>query len=521
MYTVAIVDDEPVVRKGVISLIDWSSLECTVVHEANDGLELIEKLNGENLDIVITDVKMPRMDGMELARYFYENFPLTKIIMLSAYSEFTYAKQSIQYGVVDYIIKSGGVEEIEKAIDKVKHRLKQQEEVDCSWKESNQVSDVLKITFLKSVMDHSVLETDIICSQAKLLDLNFTNYIVLVLELVNYSFNKKLYSFLDMSFKEIPHYIIKLEESYISMILYKQIDTIFEVNQIVETCRTIITTVNEFMKVNLSIGVSGIYSDITYLSEAYNAARKALHIHFLQEEGNVYYTVELQAASQNPILVNDIMQRIVGSIKYEGEEEVLNEVEALFELQKQQSFPVENLKSQGFMLNTLCSKLLLEMKLSNQSFYDNDIQIYNRMTNCRTFIEYKNIICFIVKRTFDRLHENSLNDNKIVLQANEYISKYFTTPICLNDIANYIHITPGYLSRIYKEKTGVTIISVINHYRIELAKKLLLTSNKTIAEIGSEVGLDDTSYFSRFFKKSTGKSPKDFKNAFKQKKFDN
>jgi two-component system, response regulator YesN len=120
MYKVMVVDDEPIVRKGLISFIDWSELECKIVYEASNGIEALNKAAELSPDIIITDIKMPGMSGLELTEKIYKDFPSTKLILLTGYSDFSYAQAAIRYGVVDYVVKASAIENISDAVKKAK-----------------------------------------------------------------------------------------------------------------------------------------------------------------------------------------------------------------------------------------------------------------------------------------------------------------------------------------------------------------------------------------------------------------
>ncbi len=125
MYKVMIVEDEPVIRKGIIDLIDWKGLECKVAADFDNGGDAITYLQRERVDIVITDIKMPVASGLEVAQFASEQCPWVKTIIVTAYSDFDYAKQSIKCGVIDFIVKTDYIEEIPIAVNKAVKAIKE------------------------------------------------------------------------------------------------------------------------------------------------------------------------------------------------------------------------------------------------------------------------------------------------------------------------------------------------------------------------------------------------------------
>ena len=132
MWKVMIADDEVYMLEALEKLINWNNLDCRLIYKANNGEELIEKIKEEVPDIIITDIKMPLVSGMEVAKYIYEHLLPTKVIILTAYADFEYAKLAIEYDVCGYIVKTSAIEELptmlRKAIAKLTHANMPQEE---------------------------------------------------------------------------------------------------------------------------------------------------------------------------------------------------------------------------------------------------------------------------------------------------------------------------------------------------------------------------------------------------------
>lgn len=140
MYKVIAADDEPMVRKALESLIDWKALNCQLEFVAPNGKELIEYAEKNQPDIVVTDIKMPEADGITVAKYFHENYSNTKVILLTAYADFSYAKQAISYNVVEYVSKTGDFDDVVAAVKKSIHQLEQERKNQAMLQNSSQVA---------------------------------------------------------------------------------------------------------------------------------------------------------------------------------------------------------------------------------------------------------------------------------------------------------------------------------------------------------------------------------------------
>jgi two-component system, response regulator YesN len=200
-----VVDDEPIVRKGLISFIDWPQLECKIVYEAANGIEAFNKTAELFPDIIISDIKMPGMNGLELAEKIRQYFPLTKLILLTGYSDFSYAQAAIKHGVVDYVVKASAIENISSAVEKAKKII----DVEKNTK--------LQLQKLQSGIDESLTEAK--ASSAKIQ----INYIVhKAREYIAENYNNKI------SLKNVAD-SVHVNSSYLSRLYSKEMgETIIE-----------------------------------------------------------------------------------------------------------------------------------------------------------------------------------------------------------------------------------------------------------------------------------------------------
>ena len=125
MWKVVAADDEAYIREALKKLINWEEMNCVLIDVVDDGQELINKIEEEEPDIVITDIQMPEVNGMDVCKYLYETYPETQVIILTAYSDFSYAKTAIKYSICDYVLKVSIMDELPDAIEKAIGNLNQ------------------------------------------------------------------------------------------------------------------------------------------------------------------------------------------------------------------------------------------------------------------------------------------------------------------------------------------------------------------------------------------------------------
>ena len=125
MWKVVAADDEAYIREALKKLINWEKMDCVLIDVVDDGQELINKIEEEEPDIVITDIQMPEVNGMDVCKYLYETYPDIQVIILTAYADFSYAKSAIKYSICDYVLKVSIIDELPEAIEKAIENLNQ------------------------------------------------------------------------------------------------------------------------------------------------------------------------------------------------------------------------------------------------------------------------------------------------------------------------------------------------------------------------------------------------------------
>lgn len=244
MYTVLIADDEPIVRKGLVSFIDWSSLECQVIYEASNGIEAMNKIREILPDIIVADIKMPGISGLELAEKVHKDFSLSKIIILTGYTDFSYAQSAIRYGVVDFIVKTSAIENIGCAVEKAKELI-------CKERET-----AMKIKKLETMLNEKqiFLENKFINNNCKSSStINQSNYIIKkVNDYIAKNYNNKI------SLKSTANYI-HINSSYLSRLYKKETgETLTDsINKLkIEHAKELLETTDmKTIKISQSIGI--------------------------------------------------------------------------------------------------------------------------------------------------------------------------------------------------------------------------------------------------------------------------
>lgn len=526
-----VVDDEPVIRKGMITFINWESLGCTIVFEASNGIDAIEyvKLNNP-VDIIITDVIMPGMDGIDLAKYIYENYTNIKIIILTAFADFSYAKLAIKYNVVDFVVKTNPFETIPESILKAQKLIESQKdkEKEIEMLESRINDNLSEIceNFIKDIINGIVINHNVIASKAKVLNMNLDDYFLVVYEINNTSednvdnypeeHNKFIFSiknFLSLAFKDYRHYTTIMNKNLlITIVSFNKYSSSRCLQSLLITCNEILSTAEGFMKFTLNIGISSIHKYIVELPKAYLEAHEALSESFYNDnQVSVYLPKNDMPVSSRAINIYKYTDQIISKIQSGIHSDAISLLLELFREYQNNKEPIENVRVLSMLICSQCFRILANYNLNIQDYTSDETNIYKQLQESKSINTLSSIICKIIKSTSRIISANKEQYNYLVIQVNTYIYDNYNTNIRLQSIADYVHVNSSYLSRLYKKETGESIVDAINKYRIEVSKKLLKDSSNRVFEIAASVGIEDPAYFTHVFTKLVGMSPKEYK----------
>lgn len=267
MYRVMIADDEPIVRKALQVLTNWESIDCQIVYIASDGQEVIDNIANTNPDIIITDIKMPVADGLSIAKYVKENALPIKVIFLTAYADFSYARTALQYGVTDYVTKDGGFDGLQEALENAK-KLLAQEKAAKGFENKTAVIE----NFFKSLIDGSIYDEEEILSKAEQYGVCLHNFMLLMFcfradakldkekkdNIVN-----SLFEFFGVGFQKQRLFIISVKRNMLCVLL----DDVGEkdIKDIRSCCDKTSEILKSFMKLDVHIGGSGITRSLQHI----------------------------------------------------------------------------------------------------------------------------------------------------------------------------------------------------------------------------------------------------------------
>lgn len=546
MYKLILVDDEEEVRQGILEKIEWDKHGFEIAGEAENGLEALEIAEKVIPDIVITDIKMPFMDGLTLAERFHEKYPTTKIIILTGFDEFEYAKKAIQLNVVEYILKPISSKELTNVLDKIKTKLDeevaQKKDIEALKESYRKSLPLLREKFLISLIN-SELAREEIMGEARNYGLRIDGKGFAV-ALINPGNNDKPVAagnVYELNEQENPGALSdrvlsriavlnickEIMDRYNSGIVFLHNDNIAlifisqendrdavtgEILQILEEIRVYIQKYHGF---TVTIGLGSFCNDIICLNQSYKNAVNALDYSVVLGNNRVIYIEDVEPQGDKRVLFDETKEHVLSSsIKVGSPEEMTETIENLFNYIIIQKASFKDYQIYLLEMLTTILKVAEDMDVNMETLFGANYNLFVEIYKFKDIQEVKvwvSGICTKIKRYISKNRQDTCK--LMVKNATDYIKgNYSDSEITIYKVCKYLHISTTYFSTIFKRETRYTFVNYLTHVRMEAAKELLRSTNLKTFEVARAVGYSEPNYFSYCFKKNFGISPSEFRN---------
>lgn len=504
MTRIMIADDEALIRKGLLSLVDWGALDCEVVFAASNGRQLVDNLEPCAPDIIISDIKMPVMDGLEVAKYLCEHPAPAgrKLILLTAFADFEYARAAIQYGVSDYVTKDGDMDVIAAAVQRCQIQLAQERQAAVSAQDQMGA-------FFKDVLDGTVFDASEIEARAQQAGLFADGYCVLCAALwrkhaVSDSeflrLRQNVNRFLSEEFSYCTQIVVPMGRRGLAVVL-GETDSAAAARH----CRELCGAVAGLTELVLSAGVSDIHVSLTELPEAYREAARACDLQFY--DGASVHAFP-QSVACTPPEVSALLDAVRDALHGANESACEKSLAQLFALQKKEKAPSAEVRRTAQSLFALCRGALAHAGGAPDEHGHTEQAFAAALEGAACIEDACALQRQLVRDTCCAAARALAVDTNCIAGAQNYINRHFGEPVTLSDIAAAVGANPSYLSRVFKQKTGASIVDTITQKRMERAKQLIAQGTLKIYEVSAAVGIEDAAYFSNVFHKYTGMYPK-------------
>lgn len=528
MYTVLIVDDEPLVRRGVAQMIDWQALGLTTVLQAEDGSEALDICRKQKVDLVLTDIVMPFMDGLELSEALGQEYPDTQVVILTGHEDFEYAKQSVDLGVRNYILKPVGANTLYEKMQEICYKMqsedKQKQYVARMKHQLHQSMPVWQEKFLQVlVCTENNIGIDIEKRIENLeLPLQGDSFIVAVAELDMASVKSsdtELYMF---TAKNIVQECVGKEHCIFDedgkIVIVFNLSCIEEEGHdiVYQTMQVIQKTIYATIRINNTCALGTSVEELTELHTSWRDAGTALDCKYSLGINRVYDIKDLDYVERCFYYPFEEIKNLISSIKLTSE----NEIEAAVQsvngaLSGMQNMSSANVRMVFVEIVTMLLKELAGLKEVPAEVWNEGFALYNALGQIISIDQMCSCLLDFAKKVASQLHKLQKNSGEIIVhKTRTYIEEnYQDENLTLSAMAEVVGVSMGYLSALFKKATGRNFTECLTQVRIRHAKELLRTTDKKTYEIAYETGYANPHYFSISFKKSTGLSPSEFRSS--------
>jgi len=537
MYKVLIADDEVKVCKLINNLIDWEQFGLEVVAMINDGVSALNFIKEERPDIVITDIRMPGYDGIELIRQAKEINPEINFIIVSGYRHFDYAHNAIKYGVEDYLLKPLKKSELINTLTKMVERkekviLGQSEKADMK-RRIHLDEKIVKQTFLdKLITDPSFPSNDITREELnREYHCNFVEGlyqgIIIKPDLTVENEDEQAYMLLinkakDITQKILGEYchevIITIAKVGIVCLVNDSWDQIQGIRKHLKMIRNDITRMRDvFLNVRVTIGIGEVVVNVKDIKATISGANSAILNRLIVGTGHILTATNIRKETLTPydIIDNNFRNKLLNYIETLNSEDVPPLIDEI----KEKLIGYINID--GDLILEVCREIydvfiygmtkgyLSKKNSLNKEEYDKHFHM------CDSISEAFYKLTIEITTMIEQLDQDKkLADKKPIRIAKQYIKERYQLPITLEEVSSQVGFNSTYFSTLFKKETGQNFLEYLTDTRIQAAKLLLADTNRSVNQVSEEVGYIDTKHFTKLFKKSTGLTPSEYRKLY-------
>lgn len=510
-----IVDDEELTRNGLLQSLDWEKLGIDEVLVADDGMNGLEVARENRPDIILCDVRMPRLDGIGMLAQIQNFQPDIVSIFMSGYSDKEYLMSAIKMGAVNYIEKPIDEKELEGAIQKaIEQSLRHKRESAAEAMNANQAADSLAyyLTMPYNSCKASVdeLNTQFFKHYKNINKFKFISTIIVKLAGASEASYELPYIYQRLR-KELANshiHIIYTEKRLFHLVYHIYSDRPISDSTIEMVCARMQDAFSE--KGNYYIAVGAVEEGIVNAYRSYEAAVILLQKSFFFTPGTLMKNgVTTPDKSGN---IPGIISELKAALSSPHEDTITGLLDKLHDSCHNSTTLLPNqVKTYYFdLFSELYNHRQKNLLVDDLSLENND-NIMDIMDSCFSYENLHNLLLEKMKHFFDEMNSNVSENKTIYLIKNYIASNYNNANLSVKDISDYAHLSVSYLCTFFKAETGTTLNQYITEYRMDRAKQLLVDPRNKISEISDKVGYNDGNYFGKSFKKIVGLSPSEYR----------
>ncbi|PAD32226.1 response regulator transcription factor [Paenibacillus sp. 7523-1] len=521
-------DDEPIILRGLKKLVSWEQLGIRIVAEANDGIELRDLIARHNPQLIISDISMPGGSGIDVITELNEQGYSGKVIFISAFQEFGYARQAIQLGALDYLVKPINKVQLERVVGKAVSMIRETSDGERNKKMLNYYEEKNRANTIEKLLD-GLLDGD----TNTILDLTqlgvivvsrFTTVCVLEMDdyadtsrwedrerhLVNFAVSNIIRETLDQ--EPVMGKGLLVQKEGLSTILVQHEEKDYPL-QLAQDLRH---KIQQYLKLSVSCGVGTNKAGLEKAEETYREALKALHSKFFMGTNQVirFGEADTEANKENrPITV--LQSHLVKALTAMEREKIEPLIKELLEQIRIQAGNNKNLALTG-VYNAVLT-LIQELEKFGGELEGDQGGLLERWNDCLSYADVAQEVEAMLTEMQQKLASKvSGKERALLTKVKSYIEENYDSNITLESMAALVYMNSYYFSSFFKKHTGQNFKNYVTEVRMSHALKLLMETELLVYEIADRVGYNNVRHFSDMFKKRYGKVPQDYRQSFRQ-----
>ncbi|MCI8512541.1 MAG: response regulator [Lachnospiraceae bacterium] len=543
LYRIILVDDEAEVRESIIRKIDWARVGFQVVGDAENGEDALEKIEALEPDVVLTDIRMPYMDGLTLVERIRQKYPSMKTVIFSGYDDFEYAKRAIKLNVTEYILKPVNVEELTAILARIQKSLdeeiEQKRNVSLLRENYKKSLPILREQFLKELVsrpmdepfvEERLMEYDIPLAEAK-------KWLAFAVEIEDVGAGaQRADDTLPLHAERalIPISVQQIMEEYLQQYCKASLFSFSgtsgrelagiaaitgENSQtgLIDVLGDICKEIRKILKVPVTIGIGHSSQTLGNICFSFQSALDALGYKTIVGSGGTVYISDVEPGSGGTLLFDQkAEEELVTAIKFGPEARIEEAVSSIVD--RMNGAKVHFRQYQAYMLSV--SNCIIQMiqqhnldmgGIFGETSVNGDLfGLLPQALKRESFAQWLSYAALRINRAIREERDNTTK--KVIERAMQYIQEHYQDPdLSLEQLCRYLHMSPAYFSTTFKKETGQTYVAYLTEVRLNRAVELLNTTDEKTYVIASQVGYQEQNYFSYVFKKRFGVSPTRFR----------
>ncbi|MBC2580451.1 response regulator [Clostridium sp. DJ247] len=531
MFNLLIVDDFEVDRKNLRDLLDsFEDIDINIVGECENGVEAVEFITENKVDIILSDIEMPFMNGLELAKNINVKFPNTKIIFCSLYDEFEYARKALYLNTYGYILKPLDKDELLKCLKETMKDITNETGLKKEYDELKKLLENSKPqlidNFIKDILYGSVMDEENIWDKKEYLGVKLQQgfFKLVYIEIDDYEritknktveqkqlFTIKVYEKLKEISTELEGFpFTRLDDShFVYTVSGDTYDKVYEKSK-----KFANMVINEFKlsDISITISISNECNTVTEVKTLFQQCTYIMRHKFILGNGKILNVEDIPSALQSKDIDLNTMQKDIKFLLNSGTDKDIKKY--IDDLLRANSHVLDEIHLRNLCFSIVVCVIFVHSE-NNESLniiFEDENLVWERLSKFETLADAHNWIENLLISVNNSLLSKVNNKNTLIAEEiKKFIEKNYMKGISIDTIAAELHYSPNYLSYVFKQTSRETIADYMTKLKIEKAKEMLLDIRNKIYTISEALGFSTTAYFCNVFKKFTSLTPKEYR----------